>query len=150
MAVEQFGKAFNDHMAQQDDREVVTVLNIAGKDVTFYVPSGGQIMGLSLLAEQGDDPVAMASNVAQLLMGLTDDEGAHHMQLALMHRSNPLPPDVLAAIVHRLTEEWTARPTEPLSESSPQGQRPGNSSTAKSQRSATARSSTSRRSASAT
>ena len=131
---EQFGKAFGDHMAEQAGREVSVVLNVAGKDITFYEPTGGQIMAMSLLAEDRGDLMGMARDVSRLLMNLMDEEDAAHFRAALVHWSEPLPPDALAAIVRRLTEEWTARPTEPLSESSPSAQRGGTSSTASTRR----------------
>lgn len=134
MAAEQFGKAFGDHLAEQEGRVVSVVLNVAGKDITFYQPTGGQIMGMSMLASSGQDLLAMAQQVAQLLMNLMDEDGIAHFRAALMHWSQPLPPEALAGIVHRLTEEWTARPIEPLPESSPPEQRDGTYSTAKSRR----------------
>lgn len=158
MAAEQFGKAFGDHLLEQSGREVSVVLNVAGKDVTFYEPTGGQIMGMAMLASQSYEDGSlgqMALDVSQLLMGLMDDDGQAHFRAALLHWSEPLPPDALAAIVRRLTEEWTARPTEPLSESSPSEQRDGTYSTANSRRvpqdkKGKAASSTSRRKGSAT
>lgn len=134
MAAEQFGKAFGDHLLEQSGREVTVVLNVAGKDIRFYQPTGGQIMGMSMLAADKSDLIQMSRDVAGLLMNLMDEEGAAHFRAALMHWTEPLPPDAIAAIVHRLTEEWTARPTEPLSESSPPEQRDGTYSTAKSRR----------------
>jgi len=134
MVAEQFGKAFGDHLAEQQDRQVSVVLNVAGKDIQFYQPTGGQIMAMSLLSTNSNDLLGMARQASQLLMNLMDEEGAAHYQAALMHWSAPLPPEAIAGIIHRLTEEWTARPTEPLSESSPSEQRDGTYSTANSRR----------------
>jgi hypothetical protein len=77
-------------------------------------------MAMSMLGVgyDAESRIGLMRDAGLMLCGMTDDEGGAHIQAMLMHRRQPLTAEDLVGIVRKLTEAYTSRPTEPLSESS--------------------------------
>jgi hypothetical protein len=120
--------------------------DLDGVLMTAYRPSGGQFaMLLAMTSKFSTDEEAVAGLVT-MFVNIHDTEGQNHIANRLFDRKDPFDVDDIDRILRGLTEEWTARPTEPPSVSPSSPPPTGRKSTARTPARRT--SSTSRRTAS--
>lgn len=120
--------------------------DLDGVLMTAYRPSGGQFaMLLAMTSKFSTDEEAVAGLVT-MFVNIHDADGQNHIANRLFDRKDPFDVDDVDRILRGLVEVWSARPTEPPSDSPSSRPRTGPKSTARTPARRT--SSTSRRTAS--
>lgn len=105
--------------------------DLDGVLMTAYRPSGGQFaMLLAMTSKFSTDEEAVAGLVT-MFVNIHDAEGQNHIANRLFDRKDPFDVDDVDRILRGLVEEWSARPTEPPSDSASTRRSSGPKSTAR-------------------
>lgn len=139
---------FTTAVKETEDADVeVTEFDLDGVMCTAYRPQGGQFAMLTAMTTQYSSDQEAVAGVITFFVNVLDDESKNHVVSRLFDRKDPFDIDDVDRILRALVEEWSARPTEPPSDSASSLPRGGQKSTP---RTPARTSSSSRRTASST
>lgn len=114
-----------------DIEEDVIEYDLDGVMMTAYRPSGGQFaMVLAMTSQYSSNEESLAGLVT-MFVNIHDEESQNHIVKRLFDRKDSFDIDDVDRIFRGLTEEWSARPTEPPSDSPSSRPRTGQKSTAR-------------------
>jgi hypothetical protein len=111
--------------------EDIIEYDLDGVMMTAYRPSGGQFaMVLAMTSQYSTNEESLAGLIT-MFVNIHDEESQNHIVKRLFDRKDPFDVPDVDRIFRGLTEEWTARPTEPPSVSASSPPRTGPKSTAR-------------------
>jgi hypothetical protein len=103
-------------------------------EVVFSAPTQSQMAMLLAASSATGDTVESIADTINFFFSMVEDENQHsHLKQRLFDRDDPFEIKNIVDILTFLIEEWTARPTQPPSDSMPSQPSVGRRSTAKRQ-----------------
>lgn len=105
--------------------------NLDGDVFTAYPPSPGQLALLISAQADSREVTESIAAVIDFLNGILDEDAQAVFRRRLLDREDPFDFDSVNEIVEGLIEEWSARPTQPSSDSPSLPKTAGSRSTAK-------------------
>jgi hypothetical protein len=130
MGMREFKSAAESQTLEELGTEPIS-FKIDEDEFTAYPPTPAQFA--LFMASQGSntEPTDQIAGVIDFFNGLLPDDQRMLFRRRLLDRDDPLGLEMIMDVVAWLSEEWSARPTESPSDSTPQRQRTGTRSTAK-------------------
>jgi hypothetical protein len=99
------------------------------KELQAYRPSDGQLAVLMASFGKGSDEVESVAGPLNFFDSILDDDGRRYIMDRMLDPKDPFGPGECAQIMEGLIEEWSGRPTQPPSGSTPSQPNGGQNST---------------------
>jgi hypothetical protein len=101
--------------AVTDDQDLPMLFSIDGHQLAAYQPTDGQLALLMSSIAAHTSVQTRVAGVINFFVAVMDDDSATYITDRLLSRSDPLGVDQVEEIMEWMVEEWTGRPTQPLS-----------------------------------
>lgn len=101
-----------------DDAKSLEV-KVDGRKIKVYQPSDGQLAMLLATIGRGSSEVDKIAGAINFFCAVLEDADSLWIETRLLDRRDPFGIDEVQRIMEALIEEWSGRPTQPLSVSSP-------------------------------
>lgn len=105
--------------------------DLDGVMMTAYRPSGGQFAMVLAMTSQYSSSEESLAGLITMFVNIHDEESQNHIVKRLFDRKDSFDVEDVDRIFRALTEEWSARPTEPPSDLPSSRPRTGPKSTAR-------------------
>ena len=116
----------------EDEIEAPITFKVDGEEWKAYQPTSGQVaIWFSVSTDRASSQERIAG-IIDFFLGVLDDVGRHSASRKLMDREDDFEIEQLMEIMSWLMEQWSARPTESSSASTPSRRTGGRKSTASS------------------
>lgn len=89
--------------------------SIDGHELHAYQPTDGQLAMLLSSVGRHTSTETRVAGVVDFFVAVMDDPSATYVVERLLSRSDPLGIDQVQEVMEWMVEEWTGRPTQPLS-----------------------------------
>jgi hypothetical protein len=103
---------------------------VDGEEFTAYPPTAGQLALVTAAQSEYTPAVERVKALIDFLDGLLDEHGRERFRERLLDRDDPFDFDTVEGVIEWAMEEWSARPTQSPSGSTPSQRRTGPRSTA--------------------
>jgi hypothetical protein len=102
-----------------EDQDEALVFSLDGRELRAYKPTDGQIaMTMASLGRHTSDGTKIAG-IIDFFVTVMDDQSHQYVVDRLLSREDPLGLLQVEEVLSWMVEEWTGRPTQPLSVSTP-------------------------------
>lgn len=102
---------------QEEDENDIIEFDLDGVLCTAYRPTGGQMAMLMAMTTKHSSDEESIAGLVTLFVNLLDDESSAMVVNRMFDRKDPFGLADIDKITRSLIEEWSARPTEPPSDS---------------------------------
>jgi hypothetical protein len=116
------------------DEDVITspaTFVIDRREITFRGATSAEVFTLMAAVSDTSTLAESVSTAINVLYELMEDDDRRWLRRRLFDRTDPMGPENIAEYVQALVEEWSARPTEDVSDSSASPERGGQPSKVK-------------------
>lgn len=129
MAVRSFGDAAR--VAAEQETEVVETItvDILGREIDIEYPGTGQVVYMTAELSEAQNDINQVGGLVQFIYHLMEPDDAQYVRQQLLDRRSGFDAEEVLALVEYLVEEWSSRPTEKPSASSPSQRTAGSTST---------------------
>lgn len=122
-------REFTTAVQQAEDPTGAVVFKLDGRELTAYPPTDGQLaIFMSSFGRHASDHTKVAGAI-DFFLTVLDDSSHGYVAERLLDRQRPLSLEVVTEIMRSLVEEWSGRPTKPLSVSTQSPESGGQNST---------------------
>lgn len=98
-----------------DDEDAPMVFKIDGQELRAYKPTDGQLaMLMSTISRHTSDQTRVAG-IIDFFVSVMDQPSHSYIVDRLLSRDDPLGLEEVKDVMEWMVEEWTGRPTQPLS-----------------------------------
>lgn len=111
-AIKEFTTALR---AVTEDEDEAMVFSIDGHELHAYKPTDGQLAMLMSSIGRHTNIQTRVAGCIDFFVAVMDDGSANYVVERLLSRSDPLGIDQVQEVMEWMVEEWTGRPTQPLS-----------------------------------
>lgn len=101
--------------AVTEDQDQPMVFSIDGKELRAYKPTDGQLAMLMAAVGRHTSVHTKVAGVIDFFVAVMDEDSANYVTERLLSRTDPLGVDQVEEVMEWMVEEWTGRPTQPLS-----------------------------------
>ena len=101
--------------AVTEDEDLPMVFSIDGHELAAYKPTDGQLALLMSSIGRHTNLQTQVAGIIDFFVAVMDDESAIYITDRLLSRSDPLGIEQVQEVMEWMVEEWTGRPTQPLS-----------------------------------
>lgn len=101
--------------AVTEDPDLPMLFSIDGHELAAYRPTDGQLAMLMSAIGRHTSTETRVAGVIDFFVAVMDDDSATYVTDRLLSRSDPLGIDQVQEVMEWMVEEWTGRPTQPLS-----------------------------------
>ena len=122
------------------EEDEVVLIDVAGKETAFHYPGSGQMAYMAMASAGDRNNLTTAGMMINFVISLMEDEDARRLRGMLLDRTTDYGMEDLLDVFDALMEQWSSRPTQSSSDSSPSRQGTGRPSTANSRRAGSVRS----------
>ena len=113
--MKEFITAIEEKPPHPDDLDVPLLFKLDGRECRAYKPNDGQLaMLMASLGRHSSDATKLAG-VIDFFVTVMDDESHQHVVDRLLSRDDTFGLEQVTDIMMWMIEEWTGRPTQPLS-----------------------------------
>jgi hypothetical protein len=99
----------------EDDDDAPLMFSIDGHEMRAYRPSDGQLAMLMVAISKHASDQARIAGVIDFFVSIMDKESHSYVVDRLLSREDPLGIEEVKDVIEWMVEEWTGRPTQPLS-----------------------------------
>jgi hypothetical protein len=101
--------------AVTEDEEAPMVFSIDGRELHAYKPTYGQLAMLMSAVGRHTSIQTRVAGCIDFFVNVMDDDSANYVTERLLSRTEPLGIEQVEEVMEWMVEEWTGRPTRPLS-----------------------------------
>lgn len=108
-------KEFNTALKAVTEDEAPMVFKIDGQELHAYKPTDGQLALLLSAIGRHTNVQTRIAGVIDFFVNVMDEGSATYVTERLLSRTDPLEIEQVQEVMEWMVEEWTGRPTQPLS-----------------------------------
>ncbi len=138
-AIKSFGDAARVAAEREADHFEPITVKILDREITVDYPGSGQIVYMTAELAEVQDDLNQVGGLMNFIYRLVPREDAQYIRQQLLDPLSGFDGEEVVSFVEYLVEEWSSRPTEKSSVSSPSRPKTGQSSTAPARRRASTR-----------
>lgn len=101
--------------AVTEDDELPMVFSIDGHELAAYKPTDGQLAILMSSIGRHTNIQTQVAGIIDFFVAVMDEQSATYVSDRLLSRADPLGIEQVQEVMEWMVEEWTGRPTPPLS-----------------------------------
>lgn len=101
--------------AVTEDEDLPMVFSVDGHELAAYKPTDGQLAILMSSLGRHTQVQQKVAGVINFFVAVMDEDSATYVTDRLLSRDDPLGVEQVEEIMEWMIEEWTGRPTQPLS-----------------------------------
>lgn len=101
--------------AVTEDETLPMVFAIDGHELAAYRPTDGQLALLMSAVGRHTNMQTQIAGIIDFFVAVMDDDSASYVTDRLLSRTDPLGIEQVQEVMEWMIEEWTGRPTQPLS-----------------------------------
>lgn len=101
--------------AVTDDQDQPMVFSIDGHELAAYQPTDGQLALLMSSIGRHTNVQTRIAGIIDFFVNVMDEPSAEYITDRLLSRTDPLGIEQVQEVMEWMVEEWTGRPTQPLS-----------------------------------
>lgn len=129
MTIRSFGDAARVAAEQETEHVETLTVDILGREIDIEYPGSGQVIYMTAELSEAQNDISQIGGLIQFIYHLVSPEDAQYIRQRLLDRMSGFDAEAVLDLVEYLVEEWSSRPTEKPSVSSPSPRKAGSTST---------------------